>query len=72
VFFESLELILLPFNPAIQSIVAWGLWGANDERGTLNLLTKEVVRAAGTEVSLGRIVSLKYVPQYHVRPYLIY
>ncbi|KAJ6151393.1 hypothetical protein N7470_006990 [Penicillium chermesinum] len=37
------------------------LWGADDERGTLNLLTEEVTRYAATEVTLGRSVSLKLV-----------
>lgn len=38
---------------------AWGLWGAGDERGTLNLLNEETTRNASLEVSHGRAVSLK-------------
>jgi len=38
---------------------AWGLWGANDELGMLNLLTPEVVAtAAATEIREGIRISL--------------
>jgi kynurenine formamidase len=36
----------------------WGRWGAEDERGTLNLLTPERVRAAAGLVRTGRVYSL--------------
>lgn len=36
----------------------WGRWGETDERGTLNLLTPEVVRAAASCVREGRALSL--------------
>ncbi|WP_406304386.1 cyclase family protein [Streptomyces sp. NBC_00885] len=36
----------------------WGRWGADDEMGTLNLITDEVVRAAAEAVSSGRRVPL--------------
>jgi len=36
----------------------WGRWGADDERGALNLLTPDVVKAAAGAVSSGRIYSL--------------
>jgi kynurenine formamidase len=36
----------------------WGRWGADDERGTLNLLTPETVVAAARCVREGRVVSL--------------
>ncbi|MFE3176119.1 cyclase family protein [Amycolatopsis sp. NPDC059090] len=36
----------------------WGRWGADDERGTLNLITDEVRERAGREVRTGRSVSL--------------
>ena len=29
---------------------AWGLWGDDDELGTVNLLTPEVVKAAASEI----------------------
>lgn len=41
---------------------AWGLWGADDQLGTLNHLTAERVRAAAREeIITGERVSLKYV-----------
>ncbi|MBD0734621.1 cyclase family protein [Streptomyces sp. CBMA29] len=36
----------------------WGRWGADDEIGTLNLITDEVVRAAAATVRSGRRVPL--------------
>ena len=36
----------------------WGRWGAQDERGTLNLLTPELVRAAAGLVRTGTVYSL--------------
>lgn len=36
----------------------WGRWGADDERGTLNLITDEVRAQAVAEVRTGRSVSL--------------
>ncbi|HVS67230.1 MAG TPA: cyclase family protein [Mycobacteriales bacterium] len=36
----------------------WGRWGAEDERGTLNLITREVVAAAATEIRDGKRFSL--------------
>ncbi|MEU3923227.1 cyclase family protein [Streptomyces sp. NPDC029004] len=36
----------------------WGRWGADDEMGTLNLITDEVVRAAAQAVGSGRRVPL--------------
>lgn len=39
---------------------AWGLWGPDDQLGTLNLLTDEVVRKAAEEnIKTGSRVSLK-------------
>lgn len=36
----------------------WGRWGADDERGTLNLLTPAVVQQAGGCIRSGRVYSL--------------
>ena len=36
----------------------WGRWGAEDERGTLNLITADSVRAAAAEVRVGKQFSL--------------
>lgn len=33
---------------------AWGVWGKDDELGTVNLLTPEVVKAAAKEIKLVR------------------
>jgi hypothetical protein len=49
----------LPLQPHHPKGSAWGLWGTDDERGTLNLVTAEVVRSASLEVSCGKAVSLK-------------
>lgn len=39
---------------------AWGIWGPDDQLGTLNLLTDEVVREAAKEnIKTGSRVSLK-------------
>jgi kynurenine formamidase len=40
------------------SVTNWGRWGAQDERGTLNLLTPEVVRHAAGLVKRGKVYSL--------------
>ncbi|WP_425245876.1 cyclase family protein [Streptomyces sp. NEAU-NA10] len=49
-------------HPAFQEIAErvnnWGRWGTDDEIGTLNLITDEVVRAAAAEVRTGRRVPL--------------
>ena len=36
----------------------WGRWGKDDERGTLNLITPEVVQRAARSVRSGRVFSL--------------
>jgi len=36
----------------------WGRWGAEDERGTLNLISPEVVRRAAASVRRGQVFSL--------------
>jgi kynurenine formamidase len=35
----------------------WGRWGAEDQRGTLNFITPDVLRYAATMIRAGRIVS---------------
>jgi kynurenine formamidase len=37
---------------------AWGLFGPDDELGTMNFLTDETVRQASTEIKRGRVFSL--------------
>lgn len=46
------------FHAIAQRVNNWGRWGPEDERGTLNLVTDEVVRAAAATVRSGRRVPL--------------
>jgi kynurenine formamidase len=43
---------------AEAAVTNWGRWGADDERGTLNLLTPEIVRHAAGLVQRGKVYSL--------------
>jgi kynurenine formamidase len=46
------------FEEIFRSVSNWGRWGAEDERGTLNYITPDHVRAAARLVRSGRSVSL--------------
>ncbi|MFI7318833.1 cyclase family protein [Streptomyces venezuelae] len=46
------------FHDIAKRVNNWGRWGADDEIGTLNLITDDVVRAASAEVRTGRRVPL--------------
>ncbi|MEU2430596.1 cyclase family protein [Streptomyces sp. NPDC007861] len=46
------------FHEIAKRVNNWGRWGADDEIGTLNLITGEVVRGAAAEVRTGRRVPL--------------
>lgn len=46
------------FHDIAKRVNNWGRWGAEDERGTLNLITDAVVRAAAAEVRTGRRIPL--------------
>lgn len=46
------------FDALLKQVNNAGRWGAQDERGTLNLITPEVRRAASSEVRTGITVSL--------------
>jgi kynurenine formamidase len=46
------------FRDIAKRVNNWGRWGAEDEIGTLNLITPEVVRAAVATVRSGRRLSL--------------
>ena len=48
----------------------WGRWGADDERGTLNLLTPERVLAAMQVCKTGKVYSLSLPIQKHGVPIL--
>src|SRR5881409_483756 len=41
-----------------RTVSNWGRWGADDERGTLNFITPEVVRRAAACVRRGHVFSL--------------
>ncbi|MCX5333327.1 MULTISPECIES: cyclase family protein [unclassified Streptomyces] len=46
------------FHDIAKRVNNWGRWGSDDEIGTLNLITDEVVRQAATEVRSGHRVPL--------------
>ncbi|MEH0634477.1 MULTISPECIES: cyclase family protein [Streptomyces] len=46
------------FHDIAKRVNNWGRWGADDEIGTLNLITDEVVREAAASVRTGRRVPL--------------
>ncbi|KAK3686449.1 hypothetical protein LTR37_019799 [Vermiconidia calcicola] len=48
----------LPLSPNDPKGSAWGLYGKDDELGTLNLVTEDVVKAAVKEVKHGIVVPL--------------
>ena len=50
------------FNALFQEYNNWGRWGADDERGTMNLITEEKTREAAALVRRGVTVSLAHNP----------
>ena len=50
------------FNELFQEFNNWGRWGADDERGTMNLITPEKIRSAASLVRSGVTVSLSHNP----------
>jgi kynurenine formamidase len=46
------------FHELARKVNNWGRWGADDELGTLNLITPEVVRGAAGLVRQGKVFSL--------------
>ena len=46
------------FDQLFQNVCNWGRWGPDDERGTLNYITPEHIRAAAALVRSGHSVSL--------------
>ncbi len=46
------------FHELARKVNNWGRWGADDELGTLNLITPEVVRGAAGLVRHGKVFSL--------------
>lgn len=49
----------LPLRKGDPKASAWGLWGDQDELGTLNLLTPSIVKAAAAEAVTGETIALK-------------
>jgi hypothetical protein len=48
----------LPLNKDDPPYSAWGLYGADDELGTLNLLTPEIIKEASKEIQIGVRIGL--------------
>jgi kynurenine formamidase len=55
---DAKRLSVEDFEFAFEQVKNWGRWGPDDELGTLNLITREHVRAAAGLVRSGRRVSL--------------
>jgi kynurenine formamidase len=47
-----------PFDRLAKSVNNWGRWGPDDQRGTLNFVTPDVVRRASALVQEGKTLSL--------------
>ena len=53
---------LAEFDAMFRELSNWGRWGADDERGTLNLITPAKTREAASLVRSGITVSLAHNP----------
>ena len=49
----------LPLRQGDPRASAWGLWGKQDELGTLNLLSPDVIKRAAGSVQAGYVVPLR-------------
>lgn len=58
----------LPLRKDDPPFSAWGLYGPDDELGTLNLLTPDVVREAAKEIQTGVRVALDHSMNRLVKP----
>ncbi|KAI0091402.1 hypothetical protein BDY19DRAFT_623831 [Irpex rosettiformis] len=47
---------------------AWGVWGEDDELGTVNLLTEKVVAEAAKEIKLGKMIGLNMPINFPSKP----
>lgn len=54
----SRRMSLEEFDRLFESLKNWGRWGPDDEKGTLNYITPDKVRAAAALVKSGRSVSM--------------
>jgi kynurenine formamidase len=61
----------MPLSPELEDLAArvsnWGRWGADDQRGTLNLITPDAVQRGVRAVRHGRVFSLA-IPFDHAGP----
>lgn len=48
----------LPFHDELQMRSAWGVFGKDDQIGTLNFITDACVKAAGAQIRKGRVFNL--------------
>ena len=48
----------LPYNETLKMHCSWGVFGEEDELGTINLLTPEIVKKASSEVVKGKVFNL--------------
>src|SRR5262245_32405504 len=52
----------MPLSPELEALAArvsnWGRWGADDQRGTLNLITTDAVRRGLAGARTGRVFPL--------------
>ncbi|KAI0074694.1 hypothetical protein K474DRAFT_1511992 [Panus rudis PR-1116 ss-1] len=48
---------------------AWDVWGKDDELGTINLLTEDVVKEAAKEIKLGKSVCLNWPVNFPEKPF---
>ncbi|KAF5579826.1 cyclase [Fusarium pseudocircinatum] len=55
----------LPLRRCDPKYSAWGLWGANDELGMLNLLTPAIVKDAAKEIITGEQITLRIIAKGH-------
>jgi kynurenine formamidase len=55
---QSVDLSAAEFRELFESVSTWGRWGEDDQRGALNYLTPERVRAAARLVTTGESISL--------------
>lgn len=51
-------LVLAEFRELVGQVSNWGRWGADDQRGTTNLIGPEDIAAAREEIRTGQVVSL--------------
>lgn len=50
----------LPLEPEYPPHAAWGVWGEDDELGTVNNITPETITAASKEIKLGLSIPLNW------------